>query len=106
MTPDKSLIVVEAVSSGITCPTLLIIILACHGWTVVDLAVSLPASSTSYLYIDTAHTPPSCPKFQISYRRQGKRKGVIEFVKYCHLASSTMPTESEPEMTQSAEEDV
>ena len=90
MTSDKSLIVVEAVSSGITCPNLLIRFSARCGWTVVKLLVSLPIWSASLLFIDTTQTPLKFQNFQISYKRQGKRKRVTEFVKYCHPESSIM----------------
>ena len=74
MTPDKSLIVVEAVSSGITCPNLLIRFSARCGWTVVKLLVSLPIWSASLLFIDTTQTPLKFQNFQISYKRQGKKE--------------------------------
>ena len=54
------------------------------------LLLSLPASSASLLFIDTTQTPLRFQKFQISYKRQGKRERVTEFVKYYHPESSTM----------------
>ena len=76
MTPDKSLIEVEAVSSGLTCPNLLIRISAGRGWTVYNLAAALPLSSasTGFIYTTITQTPYSFFKFQISYKRKGKEK--------------------------------
>ena len=51
MTPDKSLIVVEAASSGITCPNLLIRFSARCGWTVVKQSLVRP-DLTGYYWDD------------------------------------------------------